>query len=48
MTKLPSISGQECIKVLEKIGFYQKRQEGSHIMVQFDETCAIALPHNCL
>ncbi len=37
MSKLPSISGKECIKVLEKIGFYQKRQEGSHIIMRRDE-----------
>lgn len=37
MTKLPSISGKECIKALEKIGFYQKRQEGSHIIMRRDE-----------
>ncbi|AFZ43582.1 YcfA family protein [Halothece sp. PCC 7418] len=37
MTKLPSISGQECIKALEKIGFYQKRQAGSHIIMRRDE-----------
>ena len=37
MSKLPSISGKECIKVLEKIGFYQKRQESSHIVMRRDE-----------
>ena len=34
MTKLPVISGRRCIKVLEKIGFYFKRQEGSHITLR--------------
>jgi predicted RNA binding protein YcfA (HicA-like mRNA interferase family) len=37
VSKLPSISGKECIKVLEKIGFYQKRQESSHIVMRRDE-----------
>ncbi len=37
MSKLPSISGKECIKVLEKIGFYQKRRESSHIILRRDE-----------
>lgn len=37
MSNLPSISGKECIKVLEKIGFYQKRQESSHIIMRRDE-----------
>ena len=36
MTKLPRISGQECIKALSKIGFYIKRQEESHIILRRD------------
>ncbi len=34
MSKLPSISGKECIKALEKFGFFIKRQEGSHIVMR--------------
>ncbi|WP_414551233.1 type II toxin-antitoxin system HicA family toxin [Anabaena sp. CCY 0017] len=37
MSKLPSISGKQCIKVLEKIGFYQKRRESSHMILRRDE-----------
>ncbi len=37
MSKLPSISGKECIKALEKIGFYQKRRESSHIIMRRDD-----------
>jgi predicted RNA binding protein YcfA (HicA-like mRNA interferase family) len=37
MSKLPSISGKECMKVLEKIGFYQKRRESSHVIMRRDE-----------
>lgn len=37
MSKLPRISGKECIKALEKIGFYQKRRESSHIIMRRDE-----------
>jgi predicted RNA binding protein YcfA (HicA-like mRNA interferase family) len=40
VSKLPSISGKECIKVLEKIGFYQKRRESSHIILRRDEPFA--------
>lgn len=36
MTKIPNISGQMCIKALQKIGYYQKRQEGSHIILRKD------------
>jgi predicted RNA binding protein YcfA (HicA-like mRNA interferase family) len=37
MSKLPQISGQECIKTLGKAGFYIKRQKGSHIILRRDE-----------
>jgi predicted RNA binding protein YcfA (HicA-like mRNA interferase family) len=37
MTKLPNISGKVCIKALAKIGYYQKRQEGSHIILRKDD-----------
>lgn len=37
MSKLPQISGKECIKALEKVGFYIKRQKGSHIILRRDE-----------
>lgn len=36
MSKLPRISGRECIKALEGAGFYFKRQEGSHIILRRD------------
>jgi predicted RNA binding protein YcfA (HicA-like mRNA interferase family) len=31
MTKLPVVSGQECIRALQKIGFEIDRQRGSHV-----------------
>lgn len=34
MTSLPIISGQQCVKVLEKVGFYVRRQKGSHIILR--------------
>jgi predicted RNA binding protein YcfA (HicA-like mRNA interferase family) len=34
MTKLPVISGQECVRALEKAGFDVRRQRGSHIIMQ--------------
>ncbi|MBW4494644.1 MAG: type II toxin-antitoxin system HicA family toxin [Oscillatoria princeps RMCB-10] len=36
-SKLPRISGRECVKALSKIGFYVKRQEASHIVLRRDE-----------
>jgi len=47
VSNLPSISGKECIKVLEKIGFYQKRQEGSHIIMRRDKPFAqVVVPNH--
>ncbi len=34
MTKLPVISGRECVKALQRLGFVIKRQEGSHIILR--------------
>ena len=31
MSKLPIVSGKQCIKVLEKFGFVIYRQRGSHV-----------------
>ena len=47
MSKLPQISGQECIKTLEKAGFYIKRQKGSHIILCRDEPFAeVVVPNH--
>lgn len=40
MSKLPNISGKECIKALQKVGFYEKRRESSHIILRRDEPFA--------
>ena len=40
MTKLPQNSGRDCVKALEKNGFYFKRQEGSHIILRRDDPFA--------
>lgn len=37
MSKLPRLSGRECVKALEKVGFYFKRREGSHIILRRDD-----------
>ncbi|WP_414582347.1 type II toxin-antitoxin system HicA family toxin [Scytonema sp. PCC 10023] len=34
MSKLPVVSGVECVKALEKIGFVVNRQGGSHIILE--------------
>lgn len=40
MSGLPSISGRECLKALQKVGFYLKRQEGSHMVLRRDDPFA--------
>lgn len=40
MSKLPVISGRNCIKALKKADFYFKRQEGSHITLRRDKPFA--------
>jgi predicted RNA binding protein YcfA (HicA-like mRNA interferase family) len=47
VSKLPSISERECIKSLQKIGFYKKRQEGSHIILRRDNPFAqVVVPNH--
>jgi predicted RNA binding protein YcfA (HicA-like mRNA interferase family) len=36
MSALPHISGRECVRALERLGFYLKRQEGSHMILRRD------------
>ena len=40
MSKLPRISGRDCVKALEKTGFHFKRQEGSHIILRRNDPFA--------
>ena len=40
MSKLPVISGPRCVRVLERAGFYLKRQTGSHLILRRDEPFA--------
>jgi predicted RNA binding protein YcfA (HicA-like mRNA interferase family) len=40
MSKLPRISGRECVKALERASFYFKRQAGSHIILRRDDPFA--------
>jgi len=40
VSKLPRLSGHDCVKALAKVGFYQKRQHGSHIILRRDNPFA--------
>lgn len=47
MSKLPIISGKECIKALEKVGFQQIRQKGSHIiLIREDPFAQLVVPNH--
>jgi predicted RNA binding protein YcfA (HicA-like mRNA interferase family) len=42
MPEPPRISGDEAIKVLKRLGFYQARQKGSHVVMRkADRGCVI-------
>ena len=34
MTKLPRVSGRQCVSVLLRLGFVLKRQHGSHMILR--------------
>lgn len=40
MSSLPRISGRQCVKALSKVGFVQRRQHGSHIILRRDKPFA--------
>jgi predicted RNA binding protein YcfA (HicA-like mRNA interferase family) len=40
VSKLPRLSGRDCVKALGKIGFREKRRHGSHIILRRDEPFA--------
>ena len=47
MSKLPVISGADCIKALGKIGFVVYRQRGSHItVVRTDPPAQTTIPNH--
>jgi predicted RNA binding protein YcfA (HicA-like mRNA interferase family) len=47
MSKLPVISGAECVKALEQIDFLVNRQRGSHIMmVREDPRMTVTVPNH--
>lgn len=40
MSNLPRVSGKDCLKALEKVGFYLKRRESSHMIARRDSPFA--------
>ena len=44
MPDLPRISGSEAVKTFKKLGFYEARQKGSHVVMRKDDKgCVIPL-----
>jgi predicted RNA binding protein YcfA (HicA-like mRNA interferase family) len=45
--KLPVVSGRECVKALQKVGFRVVRQTGSHIIMRRDNPYAqVTIPNH--
>jgi len=44
MPKVPLLSGETIIKVLEKIGYFQTRQRGSHVRLKHETRRAVTVP----
>lgn len=40
MTRLPRVSGRECVRILARAGFTVKRQHGSHIVLRREDPFA--------
>jgi predicted RNA binding protein YcfA (HicA-like mRNA interferase family) len=40
MSKLPRVSGSDAVAALKKLGFYVRRQHGSHIILRRDKPFA--------
>lgn len=45
MPKLPRISGQECLRALEHLGFLAIRQRGSHVIMRCGEQGCVVPMH---
>jgi predicted RNA binding protein YcfA (HicA-like mRNA interferase family) len=48
MPKLPSLRSREVIAALKKVGFYESRQRGSHVILRRDDPAkSVSVPaHN--
>ncbi|MBC7869454.1 MAG: type II toxin-antitoxin system HicA family toxin [Chitinophagaceae bacterium] len=46
MSRLPQVSARECVNALQRGGFKQRRQTGSHIVMQRDDPYAVAVVPN--
>ncbi|MFB2936643.1 type II toxin-antitoxin system HicA family toxin [Aerosakkonemataceae cyanobacterium BLCC-F154] len=44
MAKLPTVTGEELIAALEKIGFFVVRQKGSHVRMKHEDNRVVSIP----
>ena len=44
MPKLPTVTANEVIKALEKIGFQKVRQKGSHVRMKHEDNRVVTVP----
>ncbi|HEY4496047.1 MAG TPA: type II toxin-antitoxin system HicA family toxin [Candidatus Paceibacterota bacterium] len=44
MPKIPILSGDIIVKVLEKIGYFRTRQRGSHIRLKHETRRSVTVP----
>ncbi len=44
MTRLPSLTGEEVVKALSKVGFQVLRQKGSHVYLKHTDGRATVVP----
>jgi predicted RNA binding protein YcfA (HicA-like mRNA interferase family) len=44
MSKLPSVTADEIIKALRKIGFEKVRQKGSHVRLKHSDNRIVTIP----
>ncbi|MDP4624853.1 MAG: type II toxin-antitoxin system HicA family toxin [Akkermansiaceae bacterium] len=45
MPKLPNISGNDCCKILARMGFEESRQRGSHLIMKRDSSGCVVPMH---
>ncbi|HEX8447715.1 MAG TPA: type II toxin-antitoxin system HicA family toxin [Sphingomonas sp.] len=46
MPSLPVLSGQEIIRILERLGYVRVRQRGSHVVMRRDSSGCVVPLHN--
>lgn len=46
MTKLPTVSGDECIALLKEVGYQAVRQKGSHIRLIHTTRRPVSVPRH--